>query len=164
VHESSLMIALDDPRRDDVLALLEEHLSDMRATSPPESIHALDPDALARPEITFWTARRGDTLLGCAALKHHSPGLAEIKSMRTATAARSQGIARSLLDAVLDAARGRGYREVSLETGSQDFFGPARSLYRRHGFAPCPPFADYRLDPNSVFMTLVLETGAPGGG
>jgi putative acetyltransferase len=162
VHERPLVIALDDPRRDDVLALLEEHLADMRATSPPESIHALHPDALASPEITFWTARCSGVLLGCAALKHHSPGLAEIKSMRTATASRHRGVARSLLDAVLDAARARGHREVSLETGSQDFFAPARSLYLRNGFVPCPPFADYRADPNSVFMTLVLGSGTPG--
>lgn len=151
-----MLILADDPLRDDVLVLLEEHLADMHATSPPESVHALDPAALTGPQMSFWTLREGDRLLGCAALKQLDPGHGEIKSMRTAAAARRQGVAARLLDHVLAEARDRRYRRLSLETGSQEFFAPARSLYASRGFAECGPFGDYATDPNSVFMTLAL--------
>ncbi|UMG92429.1 GNAT family N-acetyltransferase [Nocardioides sp. TF02-7] len=151
-----MRIQVDDPRRADVLALLEEHLADMRATSPPESIHALDPDALAVPAISFWTLRDDGAVLGTAALKELSPTHGEIKSMRTASGARRRGVAARLLDHVLAEAVARGYERLSLETGSQDFFAPARALYASRGFAPCGPFGEYVLDPNSVFMTVEL--------
>jgi putative acetyltransferase len=146
-------IAVDDPARDDVVLLLTDHLADMHATSPPESVHALDVEALAVPSVTFWTARRDGVLLGCAALKELDPTHAEVKSMRTAPASRGSGVATALLRHVLDESRRRGYGRVSLETGSQDFFAPARRLYARHGFAECGPFGDYVLDPHSVFFT-----------
>jgi len=149
-------IAVDDPARDDVVQLLTDHLADMHATSPPESVHALDVEALVVPAITFWTARRDGALLGCAALKELDATHGEVKSMRTASAARGSGVATALLRRVLDEARRRGYARVSLETGSQDFFAPARRLYTRHGFAECGPFGDYVLDPHSVFFTREL--------
>jgi putative acetyltransferase len=149
-------IAVDDPARADVVALLAEHLADMHATSPAESVHALDVTGLQVPTVTFWTARRDGALLGCAALKELEPGHGEVKSMRTATAARGAGVATALLGHLLDEARGRGYTRLSLETGSQDFFAPARRLYERHGFIECGPFADYVLDPHSVFFSRSL--------
>ncbi len=148
-----VVVSIGDPMADDVLRLLEGHLADMRATSPPESVHALDGDALVHPAITFWTAREGPMLLGCGALKELNDMHGEIKSMRTAPEARRRGIATLLLSRILDEARTREYSRLSLETGSQDFFIPARSLYAAHGFVECGPFGDYRLDPNSVFMT-----------
>lgn len=151
-----MQIALDDPLRPDVLALLEEHLADMYATSPAESVHALDPDALTNPEISFWTVRDGGSLLGCAALKQLSGHHAELKSMRTATAARRRGVAGLLLDHVLAQAVARGHRRISLETGVEDYFAPARALYLRRGFVECAPFDGYELDPHSVFLTLEL--------
>jgi len=146
----------DDPLAPDVIALLEEHLVDMYATSPPESVHALDAARLAAPGMTFWTLRGDGAVLGCAALKEIDPEHGEIKSMRTAAAARRRGVAAHLLDHVLAEARYRGYRRLSLETGSQSFFAPARSLYASRGFTECGPFEGYQLDPNSVFMTLSL--------
>lgn len=151
-----MQIAPDDPRRDDVLALLEEHLVDMYATSPAESVHALDPEALARPEISFWTARVEGSLLGCAALRRLSDEHAELKSMRTTPLARRRGVAGRLLDHVLGEARVRGHRRISLETGVEDYFAPARNLYLTRGFVECGPFADYALDPHSVFLTREL--------
>jgi len=154
-------IAPDFPSRDDVRRLLDEHLTDMFATSPPESVHALDHSALLAPSVTFWTARDDDgTLLGCGALSELAlPADAlqgEIKSMRTAAQARGRGVASAMLDVVLTEAKRREYSRVSLETGTQDYFAPARRLYARHGFQECGPFGDYSLDPNSVFMTLEL--------
>ncbi len=151
-----MQILLDDPTRSDVAALLEEHLADMYATSPPESVHALDPASLTGSDISFWTLREDGAVLGCTALKQLGPGHGEIKSMRTATAARRRGVAARLLDHVLAEARAAGYGRLSLETGPQHFFAPARSLYASRGFAECGPFGSYALDPNSVFMTLDL--------
>jgi putative acetyltransferase len=151
-----MQIRRDDPARPDVAALLSEHLGDMHVTSPPESIHALDQHALTASSITFWSVRDDTTLLGVGALKELSTVDGEIKSMRTASVARNRGVAAGLLAHILDEARSRGYRLLYLETGSQAYFAPARRLYARHGFIECPPFADYRPDPNSVFMTLPL--------
>lgn len=139
--------------RDDVQALLAEHLVDMFATSPAESVHALDLGALRDPAISFWTARDDGHLLGCGALKDLGDGHGEIKSMRTSAAARGRGVAAALLDHLVTTARGRGFSRLSLETGAEPYFAPARRLYARHGFVPCEPFGDYVADPNSVFFT-----------
>jgi putative acetyltransferase len=144
---------LSDPR---IAEFLEDHLCDMYATSPPESVHALDLDRLKKPEITFWTAWHESELIGCGAIKHLNIEHAELKSMRTSPRHRRKGIAANILHFIMEEARSRGYRKMSLETGSMAFFEPARTLYVRHGFKYCGPFADYELDPNSVFMTRPL--------
>jgi putative acetyltransferase len=146
-----------------VISLLTDHLTDMFATSPAESVHALDVSGLAVPEVTFWTIAEGEVILGCVALKELDAGHGELKSMRTDAAARGRGLGAHLLEHVLAESARRGYRRVSLETGTQEFFRPARTLYAKYGFRECGPFADYRLDPNSVFMTLELEQHALGG-
>jgi len=160
---TAFTIATDDPQAPDVLELLGEHLADMFATSPAESVHALDPSALAAPGITFWTARDsgGGALLGCAALKQLSATVGELKSMRTSTAARGRGVATAVLTHVLAAATDRGILTVHLETGTEDYFAPARRLYERAGFVECPPFGDYGLDPHSVFYRLGLPGADP---
>lgn len=149
-------IRLDDLRSEQVIQLVGQHLEGMAELSPPESIHALGVDALRGPAITFWTAWNGDELLGCGALKALGGGQGEIKSMRTASAYRRQGVAARLLQHIIDEAHRRAYTRLSLETGSMAGFAPARALYQRFGFAPCGPFADYVPDPNSAFMTLHL--------
>lgn len=154
----AMQIRLDDLRGPEIKALLEEHLAHMRSISPPESVHALDLDALRRPGISFWTAWSADgtALLGCGALKQIDPHHGEIKSMRTAAAARRSGVARAMLAHIVAEAGRRGYTRLSLETGSEPPFAPARGLYERFGFVVCVPFEGYALDPNSVFMTRAL--------
>ena len=152
----AMNIRKDDLRGPEVAALLTEHLADMAAVSPPESCHALNPDGLRQPEITFWSVWEGPDLLGCGALKELDAGHAEIKSMRTARTHRGQGIGTLMLQHLLAEAGRRGYRRLSLETGSMAFFEPAHRLYRRSGFEACEPFANYVEDPNSLFMTKVL--------
>jgi putative acetyltransferase len=149
-------IKIDDLQGPEIYALLQEHLRSMHAHSPPESVHALDLDALRKPNITFWTAWDGPTLLGCGALKALSSDHAELKSMRTATAHLQQGVAQAMLLHILAEAQRRAYARVSLETGSVEAFAPARNLYAKNGFTYCGPFADYTLDPFSVFMTKAL--------
>jgi len=158
-----MRLELDDLTRPAVHALLREHLQNMHALSPPGSVHALDLDKLRDPQVTFWTAWDGPQLLGCAALKQLDPTHGEVKSMRTATAQRRRGAARTLLAHVIATARSRGYERLSLETGSNEAFAPAHWLYRSFGFRFSGPFGDYVDDPNSVFMTLALdERGASG--
>lgn len=149
-------IIIDDLTHPQVHRLLEEHLKDMRATSPPESVHALDLAGLRHPSITFFTAWENQTLLGCIAIKEHTPTQAEIKSMRTPKAIRGRGAATQLLRHLIEFARQKGVAALFLETGSMDFFEPARQLYSRHGFEFCGPFADYTDDPNSCFMMRTL--------
>ncbi|MFT4195687.1 GNAT family N-acetyltransferase [Ottowia sp.] len=153
----ALRIHLDGELRDPRIAVfLEEHLADMRRVSPPESVHALDLGALRQPGIRFWTAWLGETLVATAALKHLDQQHTELKSMRTAAALRGRGIAARMLAHVMAEARALGHARLSLETGSQPFFAPARALYARHGFQACGPFGDYAADPSSHFMTRML--------
>jgi putative acetyltransferase len=154
-----LLIRVDDLRGPEIAALLEEHLEDMRASSPADSCHALDIDGLRRPEVTFWTAWEGPALAGCGALKRLDATHAEIKSMRTSPAFRGRGIASQMLGHILNEASGRGYLRVSLETGAAEFFAPARALYEKFGFISCPPFEGYREDPHSCFYTRELVSG-----
>jgi putative acetyltransferase len=151
-----MQIWRDDLAGAEIQALLAEHLRHMRELSSPESMHALDLDGLRGPAITFWSAWSGSTLLGCGALKELDPQHGEIKSMRTAGTARRQGIGRAMLEHIIAEARRRGYRRLSLESGSMPGFEPARRLYECHGFGYCSPFAGYPLDPYSVFMTREL--------
>jgi putative acetyltransferase len=151
-----MRIQVDDLTGPEIHALLEEHLANMHELSPPESVHALDLSKLRSPEITFWTVWDGATLLGCGALKQLTPTHGEIKSMRTPKVLRGRGAARAVLSHILGEALAHGYERLSLETGSQPAFEPARSLYRSFGFVEAGPFGDYLPDPNSFFMTLVL--------
>jgi putative acetyltransferase len=153
-------IRLDDLNGPEIRALLEEHLADMRSQSPPESVHALDLERLRQPDIRFWTCwsdtQRGSELMGCGALKRIDAAHAEIKSMRSARRFRGQGVGRLMLQHLLQEARAAGYQRLSLETGSEPGFVPARALYAAHGFEVCGPFEGYWDDPNSVFMTRLL--------
>lgn len=141
---------------DQVVGLLSEHLEGMAHHSPPESIHALDLDGLRAADISFWTVCDGEKALGCGALKELDSRHGEIKSMRTASAHLRQGVARVMLQHLIDESRARAYTRLSLETGSGPAFDPAGSLYKKFGFQYCGPFGDYRDDPFSRFMTLRL--------
>lgn len=136
-----------------VIRLLEEHMQDMLATSPPESVHALDVHALKHPSVIFYSSWQGDELLGCVALKKLDDKQVELKSMRTTDTCRNKGVASKLLEHVIKVAKEQGYQTISLETGSMAFFKPARALYKKYGFEYCSPFSDYQLDPNSCFMS-----------
>ena len=150
-------ITTDDATHPDVLALLEEHLVDMYASSPPESVHALDYDELRAPDVTFWTAWEGEELLGCGALKKLDPTHGEIKSMRTSRNQLRKGVAAAILEHIVVVARERGYERLSLETGSGGPFEAALRFYEKHGFDYCEPFANYVPDPFSRFMTRLLN-------
>ncbi|TDV43545.1 GNAT family N-acetyltransferase [Actinophytocola oryzae] len=151
-----MQILVDDLTGADVAELLGEHLRDMRTITPVEHAYALDLDELRRPEITFWTAYDDGVLLGCAALKQLSPTHGEVKSMRTSANRTRGGVASLLLDHLVGEARRRGYTKLSLETGTDEFFLPARRLYEKFGFTYCDAFGEYEPSPHNTFMTRDL--------
>ncbi len=148
-----LVVREDDLTGSQIIELLQEHLACMAEVSPPESIHALDVARLRAADVTFWSVWQGAALAGCGALKELDPTHAEIKSMRTASQFLRRGVASRMLEHILLVAKRRNYQRLSLETGSMDYFAPARKLYASFGFSYCGPFGDYREDPNSMFMT-----------
>jgi putative acetyltransferase len=150
-------IARDDPRAADVCALLDRHRAFADFHSPPEDVHALDLDGLLEPNVTFFTCREDGALLGIGAIRTLDDVHAELKSMHTVEEARGRGVGRAMVEHLLGVARERGVERVSIETGTQDAFAPARALYARLGFEPCPPFGDYVDSRNSVCMTLRLD-------
>jgi putative acetyltransferase len=151
-----LEIKIDDLTGSEVTELVGKHLQGMAEHSPPESIHALNLEGLRKPEITFWSVWEQDELVGCGALKELDGQHGEIKSMRTSSSYLRKGVAKQLLGHIIEEAKRRGYRRLSLETGSMDAFEPAKKLYASFGFQNCKPFSDYIEDPNSVFMTKEL--------
>jgi putative acetyltransferase len=146
---------LTDPR---IIDLLNYHVTTALGQGPRGSCHAFDVAGLQRPEISFWAAWAGDELLGVGALMDLGDGHGEVKSMHTARPARGRGVGSAMVRHIIATARERGFDRLSLETGSMDYFTPARALYARHGFVECGPFGGYKLDPNSVFLTLPLRT------
>jgi putative acetyltransferase len=150
------VIATDDPRAADVQALVARHLTFAHEHSPPEDVHALGVSGLLDPAVTFYSARRDGELLGIGALKEIDPTHGELKSMHTVAAARRTGIGRAMVDHLVGVAVERGYRRVSLETGTMDAFEPARALYRTAGFTACGPFDGYVPSAASAFMTRTL--------
>lgn len=145
-----------DPHDPPVAALIAAHLADLHAVCSPAAVHALPVAALAAPAVTLWAAWIDDTLVGCGGLQELDHHHGEIKSMRTVPAARGRGVATALLDHLVQEARRRGYRRLSLETGTHACFAAARRLYVRAGFTPCGPFAAYRPNPESCYYTLAL--------
>lgn len=151
-----MKVVVDDLSGPAIAEFLAEHVQEMRSVTPLESKHALDLDGLRKPEITFWTVLDGDELIGCGALKRLDPDHGEIKSMRTAPSRKRTGVASVVLRHIIAEAQKMGLSRLSLETGATEFFVSARGLYEKHGFEYCGPFADYKDDPNSVFMTRTI--------
>ncbi|MCJ8311594.1 MAG: GNAT family N-acetyltransferase [Saccharospirillaceae bacterium] len=149
-------IKLDNLTGTEILGLLQEHLEDMKKTSPPESKHALDLSGLKDSSVKFWTIWDDSKLAGCGAFKQLDTDHAEIKSMRTTSNYKNKGVASQLLMFIVEQAKLSGYKTLSLETGAMDYFVPAHRLYQKHGFSFCAPFSDYKQDSNSKFMSLSL--------
>ena len=155
-----MRIEIDDLTRPAVHELLTEHLNNMYELSPPDQVFALDLSKLRSPDITFWTAWEDELLLGCGALKQLTPKHGEVKSMRTPARLRGRGAGRALLNQIIETAEQRRYDLLSLETGTHSAFGAAQKLYESAGFSFAGAFADYKVDPHSVFMELRLPREA----
>ena len=138
-------------------ALVRAHREDLARHSPACSVHALGPEAFtADPALTLLSAWHGETLVACGALKRHRGALGELKTMRVVDAWRGRGVGDALLERLIGRARTGGCSRLALETGGGAPFAAAHAFYTRHGFVPCPPFADYRDDPFSVYLARAL--------
>ena len=152
----TLRIVEDDPASPALAGLIALHVREARAVTPLENSHALDVSGLVAEKITFWTSRDGDAVAGMIALKELDGTHGEIKSMRTAPGFLRRGVARALLAHALAKARARGYRRVSLETGTHPLYYAANALYEAAGFIDGPVFGGYPDSPHNRFMTLTL--------
>ena len=139
-----------------VADLLNAHVNRARMETGRGSAHALDASGLKASGVRFWTIWDEDKPVGLGALKVISKDHGEIKSMHTAEGARNKGVGAAMLTHIIAEAKAMGMSRLSLETGSWDYFLPARAFYGRHGFSECAPFAGYKADPNSIFMTRTL--------
>ena len=151
-----MQITTESPLNADLALLMARHTADMHADTPPESIHMMDASQLAIPQVQFFVGRLAGLAVAMGAFKKIDAQHAEVKSMHVLAEHRGQGLSRQMLDHLMAAARAAGYARLSLETGSQPMFLPAVRLYEKAGFSVCAPFADYTLDPNSIYMTRTL--------
>jgi putative acetyltransferase len=155
VLTEAMTIKVDDLAGSEIADLLGEYLRDVNALA--EETHALDLEGLRQPGITVWTIWSGDEIAGCAALKELDAHHTELKSVYISARFLRKGVATKLLEHVMEEAKLRGYGHVSLETGTEDYFEPARRFYERFGFSVCEPFAHYVEDSGSIFMTKEIQ-------
>jgi putative acetyltransferase len=146
----------DDLQGAAVIELLAFHLAEMHALSPACKVHAMPVERLRRGDVTFYSAWDGDALAAVGALREIDPSRGELKSMRAAPAYRGKGAGEAILRHLVAEAERRGYAWLGLETGRPDAWGPARALYRKHGFAECEDFGDYVGDEFSLCMSRAL--------
>ncbi|MFK4835670.1 GNAT family N-acetyltransferase [Microbacterium sp. ZW T2_14] len=154
--QRTIEIRTDDLTGEATRRLVAFHLAGMHETSPAESVHALDIDALRHPSLSVWSAWVDGELAGVGALKAIDADRGEIKSMRVDDRFRGSGVGRAMLRHIMDEARRRGMASLWLETGATADFAPAQRLYESEGFTTCGPFEGYALDPFSIFMTRAL--------
>lgn len=156
VVTDGIVIDVDDPEASDVRSLVETHLAFARRVTPPEDVHAVGVEGLLDPAVTVFSARRAGHVVGVGALRELDEGHGEVKSMHTRQDMRGQGVGRAIVEHLVAVAHARGYRRLSLETGTMEAFAASRALYEATGFEPCPPFGEHEASPNSVCMTRHL--------
>ena len=141
----------------EVNELLTKHFVELRAASPEGSAHVLDIPGLKVPSIKFWSLWDEKKLIGCGALKFLDKEHGEFKSIRIHDKFRKKGYGINVINHLINEAKKLKIKRLSIETGSGKFFAPARKLFNNCGFKPCPPFAHYKIDANSLYLTKLLE-------
>tara|TARA_B100000676_G_C17635465_1_gene608815 strand:- start:152 stop:619 length:468 start_codon:yes stop_codon:yes gene_type:complete len=139
--------------------LLTKHFIELRAASPKGSAHVLDIPGLKVPSIKFWSFWNKDKLMGCGALKLLNKTHGEFKSIRIHNSFRKKGNGIKVISHLIEKAKKLGLERISIETGSGDFFIPARKLFKKCDFKPCKPFAHYKEDVNSIYLTKLINNG-----
>ena len=137
--------------------LLVKHFKELKSVSPEGSAHVLDISGLKDPSIKFWSIWEENTLIGCGALKFLDENHGEFKSIRVVDDYRKKGYGFKIINHLIEEAKKLNVKKLSLETGSGDFFLPARKLFQKVGFEKCSPFAHYKEDTNSCYMSLDLK-------
>ena len=141
----------------EVNQLLKKHFKELRAASPEGSAHVLDIPGLMIPSIKFWSLWEESQLMGCGALKFLEKNHGEFKSIRIHDDFRGKGYGEKIINHLINEAKKLNINRISIETGSGNFFAPARKLFENCGFKPCPPFAHYKEDVNSLYLTKLLD-------
>ena len=141
----------------EVNELLSKHFIELRAASPEGSAHVLDISGLKVSSIKFWSLWNEGKLIGCGALKFLDKEHGEFKSIRIHDNFRNQGQGINVINLLINEAKKLKIKRLSIETGASDFFIPARKLFKKTGFTPCEPFAHYKEDINSVYLTKLIE-------
>ena len=141
----------------EVNELLTKHFSELRAASPEGSAHVLDIPGLKVSSIKFWSLWDDEKLIGCGALKFLDQAHGEFKSIRIHDNFRKQGKGIEVINHLINEAKKLKIRRLSIETGASDFFIPARKLFKKTGFSVCEPFAHYKKDINSVYLTKLID-------
>ena len=141
----------------EVNKLLTKHFIELRAASPEGSTHVIDIPGLKDKSIKFWSLWENEKLLGCGALKFLKKDHGEFKSIRVHDNFRNQGNGIKVINYLIDEAKILGIKRLSIETGAGDFFIPARKLFNKCNFEPCEPFAHYKKDINSIYLTKLIN-------
>ena len=141
----------------EVHELLIKHFIELRAASPEGSAHVLDIPGLKVSSIKFWRLWKDDMLMGCGALKFLDKEHGEFKSIRIHNDFRNQGNGINVINHLVNEAKKLNINRLSIETGAGDFFMPARKLFKKCGFEKCKPFAHYKEDINSIYLTKTLN-------
>ena len=137
--------------------LLKKHFIELRTVSPEGSTHVLDIEGLKDPSIKFWSLWENNELVGCGALKFLEKKHGEFKSIRVADKFRKTGVGKKIIDHLIEEAKKLEVSKLSIETGAGNFFIPARKLFQKTGFTVCEPFAHYKVDVNSVYLTKLID-------
>ena len=137
--------------------LLNKHFIELRSVSPEGSVHVLDIPGLKISSIKFWSLWENEQLIGCGALKFLGENHGEFKSIRISDKFRKNGLGIKIITHLINEAKKLNVKRISVETGSGDFFVPARKLFKKCGFEPCKPFAHYKEDPNSCYFSLDIS-------
>ena len=137
--------------------LLKKHFVELRSVSPAGSTHVLDIDGLKDKTIKFWSIWDNEDLIGCGAIKILSENHGEFKSIRVHDRFREKGFGKKIISILISKSRDIGLTNVFIETGSGKFFEPARKLFKNTNFKPCEPFAHYKKDINSLYLTKLLD-------
>ena len=138
--------------------LLRKHFVELRSVSPPGSTHVLDIDGLKVPSIKFWSLWENEKIIGCGALKFLNENHGEFKSIRVVDRYRGKGYGQKIITHLIGEAKKLNIEKISIETGSGEFFKSARNLFKKFGFKKCEPFAHYKIDSNSCYMTLEINS------
>jgi putative acetyltransferase len=141
----------------EVNELLTKHFIELRAASPEGSAHVLDIPGLKIPSIKFWSLWENEKLFGCGALKFLEKGHGEFKSIRVHDNFKKKGNGIKIINHLIEEAKKLDIKKLSIETGAGDFFIPARKLFNKCNFLPCEPFAHYKLDKNSIYLTKQID-------
>ena len=143
----------------EVNKLLIKHFVELRAASPKGSAHVLDIPGLQVSSIKFWSLWENEKLFGCGALKFLDKEHGEFKSIRIDDKFRNKGNGIKVIEHLIYEAKKLSIKKISIETGAGKFFEPARKLFKRCDFKPCKPFAHYKEDVNSIYLTRHLNNG-----